>query len=106
MTDRTYFRYLAYSCTAFEGMDLTERALLDVIASCSVEQLTVTEAMSLNLIASPATLHRKLDNLRNAGWIYQECRDGNRRTKYLVAAPKALAEYEKLNKAIREAVLK
>jgi DNA-binding IclR family transcriptional regulator len=49
-------------------MDLTERALLDIIAQCD-ERLTVTEAMSLVDLASPATLHRKIENLRKAGWI-------------------------------------
>jgi DNA-binding MarR family transcriptional regulator len=102
--DRTYFKYLAYSSGVFDGMDLTERVLLDIIASCNIEQLTVTDAMTLHHLASPATIHRKLDNLRKAGWIEFEHRDGNRRTKYLVPTKQADAEYKKLNQAVREAV--
>jgi DNA-binding MarR family transcriptional regulator len=103
MTDRTYFKYLAYSSGVFEGMDLTERALLDIIASCNIEPLTVTDAMTLYHIASPATIHRKLDNLREAGWINFEHREGNRRTKYLVPTEQAQVEFVKLNFAVREA---
>ena len=102
--DRTYFKYLAYSSGVFDDMDLTERALLDIVASCNIEPLTVTEAMTLHHIASPATIHRKLDNLRKAGWVNFEYRDGNRRSKYLVPTEQAATEYVKLNHALREAV--
>jgi DNA-binding MarR family transcriptional regulator len=99
---REYFRFLSYSSGVFEGMDLTERALLDIIAQCD-ERLTVGEAMSLTDLASGATLHRKIDNLRASGWITLEYREGDRRTKYLEPTEKALSEYVKLNFAIREA---
>ena len=102
MTGREYFRFLAYSSGVFEGMDLTERVLLDVIAQCDDDKLTVTEAMSLADIASPATIHRKLDNLRKAGWIIVDYREGDRRTKYLVPTEQAWSEYVKLNFAVRE----
>ena len=100
---REYFRFLAYSSGVFVGMDLTERALLDIIAQCD-ERLTVTEAMSLADLASSATLHRKLDNLRKAGWITFDYMGEDRRTKYLVPTDKAWAEYINLNFAVREAV--
>jgi DNA-binding MarR family transcriptional regulator len=99
---REYFRFLAYSSGVFEGMDLMERALLDIIAQCD-DRLTVTEAMSLADLASSATLHRKIDNLRKAGWITLEHVEGNRRTKYLEPTEKAWSEYVKLNFAVREA---
>lgn len=99
---REYFRFLAYSSGVFEGMDLTERALLDIIAQCD-ERLTVTEAMSLVDLASSATLHRKIENLRKAGWITLEYKGEDRRTKYLEPTEKAWSEYVKLNFAVREA---
>ena len=99
---REYFRFLAYSSGVFEGMDLMERALLDVIAQLD-ERLTVTEAMSMTDIASSATIHRKLENLRKAGWITYEHLGEDRRTKYLTPTEKALSEYVKLNFAVREA---
>jgi DNA-binding MarR family transcriptional regulator len=100
--DRTYFKFLAYSSGVFEGMDLTERALLDIIAQID-ERLTVSEAMSMGDIASGATIHRKLDNLRKAGWITYEYLGEDRRTKYLTPTEKAWSEYVKLNFAVREA---
>ena len=99
---REYFRFLAYSSGVFEGMDLMERVLLDIIAQVD-ERLTVTEAMSLAEIASPATIHRKIDNLRKAGWIMFEYMGKDRRTKYLVPTDKAWGEYINLNFAVREA---
>lgn len=99
---REYFRFLSYSHGIFESMDLTERALLDVIAQCDDDKLTVTEAMSLANIASPATIHRKLDNLRKAGWITLDYREPDRRTKYLEPTAGAWTEYIKLDFAVRE----
>lgn len=101
LDNRAYFRFLAYSSGVFEGMDLTERALLDIIAQCD-DRLTVTEAMSLSDLASAATLHRKIDNLRVAGWITLEYRGVDRRTKYLEPTEKAWSEYVKLNFAVQE----
>ena len=100
---REYFRFLAYSSGVFEGMDLTERALLDIIAQID-DRLTVTEAMSMKDIASGATIHRKLENLREAGWITFDYVGKDRRTKYLTPTEKAWSEYIKLNFAVREAV--
>ena len=99
---REYFRFLAYSSGVFMGMDLTERVLLDIIAQVD-ERLTVTEAMSLSEIASSATIHRKLENLRIAGWITFDYMGEDRRTKYLVPTDKAWGEYINLNFAVREA---
>jgi hypothetical protein len=100
---REYFRFLAYSSGVFEGMDLMERALLDIIAQLD-DKLTVSEAMSMGDIASGATIHRKLENLRKAGWITYEHQGEDRRTKYLTPTEKTLSEYIKLNFAVREAV--
>ena len=99
---REYFRFLAYSSGVFEGMDLMERVLLDIIAQVD-DRLTVTEAMSMTDIASSATIHRKLENLRVAGWITFDYVGKDRRTKYLTPTEKAWSEYVKLNFAVREA---
>jgi DNA-binding MarR family transcriptional regulator len=45
--------------------------------------MPVTAAMNQPQIASPATLHRKLDDLRLLGLISHEFEGKNRRTKYL-----------------------
>ncbi len=53
------------------AMDLDAKKLLEVIAvrHAAEKPLTVTDAMALNSIASPATIHRKLDQLRELGMI-------------------------------------
>lgn len=75
-----------------EGIDETAKHLLQVIAvnHSNGKALTVTEAMALNSLASPATLHRKLDALLEVGLIEQVFEGKNRRTKYLV--PTKLAD--------------
>jgi DNA-binding transcriptional ArsR family regulator len=67
-------------------MDLDAKKLLEVIAVRHAEEkpLTVTDAMALSSIASPATLHRKIDQLREIGMIDTVFEGKNRRTKYLV----------------------
>ena len=104
MIDRTYFRFLSFAGTPDLGVDRVSLALLDEICLCDVEPLAVTEAMSLAAIASPATIHRKIDELVEKGLVQHEYRDGNQRTKYLIPTMKALDHYAKLGKAIREAV--
>jgi DNA-binding MarR family transcriptional regulator len=62
--------------------------------------ITVSQAMSLENIASPATLHRKLDELRKAGLIDLVFEGTNRRTKFLVPTKYADAYFEKMSLAI------
>ncbi|MBU6369071.1 MAG: hypothetical protein KGQ65_05470 [Burkholderiales bacterium] len=47
------------------------------------EHMTISDAMALNKIASPATLHRKIDLLREQGLVETYFEGENRRTKYL-----------------------
>ena len=104
MMDRTYFRFLAFAGPRALDVDLVAVALLDEICLCEVEPLSVTEAMSLSFLASPATLHRKLDDLVEAGLVDHIYKDDNRRTKYVVPTMLALDHYAHLGAAIREAV--
>ena len=104
MIDRTYFRFLSFAGAPVLGVDRVSMALLDEICLCDVEPLTVTEAMSLAAIASPATIHRKIDELIEKGLVEHRQEEGNQRTKYLVPTMKALDHYSKLGAAIREAV--
>jgi DNA-binding MarR family transcriptional regulator len=60
--------------------------------------------MTLNNIVSPATLHRKLDELREAGLIEQSFQGKNRRTKYLVPTKEADSYFAEMSKAIMNAV--
>ena len=106
MIDRAYFKFLALTEASPQLLKISRDALalLDVIASCADhEPLAVTEAMTLAHIASPATIHRKLDELVAAGLVTHEYRDNNRRTKYLMPTPKALSHYSFLAHCVREA---
>jgi DNA-binding MarR family transcriptional regulator len=106
-----YFRFLALAQTLSapmentDSVDLLSQRLLEVIAlrQNQGEPMTVTDAMSLRKIASPATLHRKLDQLLEARLIEQTFSDGNRRTKYLVPTKVADQYFSNLSKAIVDA---
>ena len=107
MTDRLYFKFqsIVEDAQIRLNVDRDALALLDVIASCAdegLEPLSVTEAMSLKEIASPATIHRKLNLLVAANLVTHEYRDNNRRIKYLLPTAKARAYYGFLSQTIRE----
>jgi DNA-binding MarR family transcriptional regulator len=88
------------------SLDSTAKALLERIA-CEHAQgdpLTITEAMALHDIASPATIHRKIDDLRIAGLVDTEFQGDNRRTKYLTPTPKARKFFDKVNALLPNAV--
>ena len=84
------------------AMDLDAKKLLEVIAvhHAAEKPLTVTDAMALNHIASPATIHRKLDQLREVGLVEACFEDNNRRTKFLVPTQAALNHFETLGQAL------
>lgn len=100
-----YTRYLTLAQAASLPVDLTAKRLLELIVMREAKGnlMTVTEAMNLVDLASPATLHRKLDDLLDAKLIDHEFEGRNRRTKYLVTTQKARAHFSKLGMAIAEA---
>ena len=87
-------------------IDSTALLLLNEIAVQHYDgkNITVTQAMLLSKIASPATIHRKIDELRAAGLIEQVFEGKNRRTKYLVPTKEADSYFAKMSKAITSAV--
>jgi Fe2+ or Zn2+ uptake regulation protein len=89
-----------------QAMDLDAKKLLEVIAVYHAQEkpLTVTDAMALRSIASPATIHRKLDQLREFGMIDMVFEGKNRRTKFLVPTQAAHNYFEQVGKAIEMAV--
>ena len=110
-TKHIYLRFLNL-VHALEGsqktpaMDLDAKKLLEVIAVryAQKQALTVTDAMALNTIASPATIHRKLDQLRELGMIDTVFEGKNRRTKYLVPTQAAHDYFEHIGQAMQEAM--
>jgi DNA-binding MarR family transcriptional regulator len=104
----TYLRFLQLTHAIHDGsshlesVDETAKQLLNVIAvhHANGKPLTVTEAMALSLIASQATIHRKLDVLLEIGLIEQKFEGKNRRTKYLVPTKLADEHFANLGKAM------
>ena len=92
--------------TPIKNIDSTALLLLNEIAVQHLDgkNITVTEAMLLSNIASPATVHRKLNELREAGLIEQVFEGKNRRTKFLVPTKEADSYFAKMSKAITNAV--
>jgi DNA-binding MarR family transcriptional regulator len=88
------------------AMDLDAKKLLEVIAVRHAQEkpLTVTDAMGLNAIASPATIHRKLDQLRELGMIDTVFEGKNRRTKYLVPTSTAQTYFDQVGAVMQQAL--
>ena len=106
-----YIRFLSL-IHAFEGkgdlpaLDRDARHLLEVIAvrMSQGQSMTVTDAMGMSQIASPATIHRKLDHLREIGMIDSHYEGNNRRTKYLKPTDKAMQYFSSVGALLQQAV--
>mgnify|MGYP003338181438 FL=1 len=88
----------------FEKIDASSKLLLNEIAVMHLDgkPMTVTDAMNLSAIASPATIHRKIDELRDAGLVELIFEGKNRRTKYLVPTQAASAYFERMSKIMHK----
>ena len=86
------------------AIDPVALRLLDIVATAHAkgEPMTVRQAMKLKEVASPATVHRKLRALNDAGLLTAEFQGRDRRTKYLTPTAKAIERFD----AIGEAMLK
>ena len=95
----------AQTCVPFD-LDEECRVLLGYIGVAHMigHPFTVMIAMSLGEIASPATLHRKLDRLIEAGYITLEYNGKNRRSKYLMPTPTAEAYFTLMGASIKQAM--
>ena len=83
----------------FQRLDAETVRLLEMITVAHFEgnAMTVSSAMQLSQIASPASIHRKLEQLRIANLITHQFSEGNRRTKYLAPTALCLKHFEALN---------
>mgnify|MGYP000603188631 CR=1 FL=1 len=104
MTTPLYLRFLAHAGDDVLPCDQTAQRLLEVIACCRNEPLTVGEVMGMSEIGSPATLHRKLDDLLAFGLVEQAHPDGNRRTKLVLPTDKAMTHFKRLSVAMQKAM--
>lgn len=96
-----YLKFLSHAESNTLPVDLTAQKLLEIIATCAAhEALTVTEAMNMAEVGSPATLHRKLDDLRKADLIEHRFEGEDRRTKYLYPTTKATLHFDKMGECL------
>lgn len=63
--------------------------------------MTVSETMSLQNIASSASLHQRIDDLREAGMICVVFKGVDRRTKYLIPTDKGERYLEFMGQLLR-----
>jgi DNA-binding MarR family transcriptional regulator len=92
-----YFRFLQLakalqSDASAVALDANERALLEAVALCWFEDrpMTVREAIALESLGSPATLHKRITRLRQKDMLVAYNQEGDRRAKYLVPSEKTL----------------
>lgn len=89
------------------SLDQDALRLLEEIAmreASGGRSMTVTEAMGVTAIASPATLHRKLGILLESGLIKHQYEGDNRRTKHVVCTPKAMKYFERAGRALQRSL--
>jgi len=81
-----------------EDISPTAILLLNVVAVKNFKEqpLKVTQAMGFNALGSPANLHRKINELLDAGMISLSYVGTNRRTKYLFLT-QAAKDYFQIN---------
>ena len=84
----------------YPGLGATHLHLLERIGIRDGENnpLTVTEAMKLDAVASPATIHRLMDDLEFIGLIKKFHAKGNIRTKYLILGKNGWRYFRKVAK--------
>jgi DNA-binding MarR family transcriptional regulator len=102
-----YIRFLELAQTqkvSPNGKDLTppELHLLEDVALRHFENraYTVSEALALHHLGSPATLHKRLKRLRDWGLLSFEQDPSDHRTKYLVATPLTIAHFDRMSQAM------
>ena len=109
-TDNAFLHFLNLTAH-FENepihqIDLQAKKILETIAwrHQSGQALTVTQAMRMDHIASAATIHRKLDYLRQMGLVQNIYQGKNRRTKFMAPTKLSARYFEKINKVMRKAL--
>ncbi len=111
--DNSLFQYFKVmhafeSRQPFARIGIDAMKLLEHIAlqHASGQPLTVSQAMKLTSIASPSSIHKKIEKLRGEDLISHQFATTNRRTKYLTPsayALKILAEMDhKLQNGMKE----
>lgn len=88
-----------------EDMDANELALLEsvVLRWHEGKPMTVREAIGLDRLGSPATLHKRITRLREKDMIGTLHLDGDRRAKYLTPTKRSLTYFDHLGQSLTQA---
>ena len=66
------------------------------VADFQNQPLTISQIMAMTHLASPGTIHRRVESLRQKGLIDLVYKNGNRRTKYIIPTQSANDYFEKM----------
>ncbi len=110
-TESLYFRFLKMrqsvnTLPAGVALSPIEALLLEEIfmKQQALQSMTVTDALELEHLASPSTLHKKLSRLKGMDLLMIKHRGNDHRTKYLMLTPIALEYFRALGRALQKAV--
>jgi Fe-S-cluster formation regulator IscX/YfhJ len=107
-----YLRFLQLARAVQElpdgsDMDANETALLEavVLRWHEGQAMTVREAISLEQLGSPATLHKRITRLREKEMLTTFNQEGDRRAKFLVPTALTLERFSQLGRSIQQVQL-
>ncbi|MFM7025211.1 MAG: hypothetical protein ACKOWC_04020 [Limnohabitans sp.] len=85
-------------------MDANETALLEAVVLHwhQGRPMTVREAIHLDTLGSPATLHKRITRLRNKDMLAAHSEPGDRRAKFLVPTQRALDHFHQLGQSMQQ----
>lgn len=85
-------------------MDANETALLEAVVLHwhQGRPMTVREAIHLEALGSPATLHKRITRLRNKDMLAAHSEPGDRRAKFLVPTQRALDHFHQLGQSMQQ----
>jgi len=103
-----YLRFLQLARAVQElpdgsDMDANETALLEavVLRWHEGQAMTVREAISLEQLGSPATLHKRITRLREKEMLTTFNQEGDRRAKFLIPTERTLEHFGQLGRSIQ-----
>ena len=111
-TASAYMRFLQLARSVQQlpdgpNLDANEKALLEEIALSSFEDrvMTVREAIGLNHLGSPATLHKRITRLRQKNLLKTFSQPEDKRAKYLIPTDQTIAMFGDFGKKMNSALV-
>ena len=111
-TARAYMRFLQLARSIQQlpdgpNLDANEKALLEEIALSWFEDrvMTVREAIGLNHLGSPATLHKRITRLRQKNLLKTFSQPEDKRAKYLIPTDQTIAMFGDFGKKMNSALV-